>query len=213
MGYTSTEGGAVIARIGGPEYAANPTTTGRVTPTTEISIRDEAGKPVPEGEYGEVHVRSAYIMLGYWKDPEASAAVLKGDGWLGMGDIARLEDGLLYINARARDMILVSAENVSPTEVEYVLESHPGIGEAAVLAVDDDVTGDAVCAVVVAADGAGPTAGELDQWCRRQLAGYKVPTRWHLVPGPLPRTASGKLVKRALREWVDSGSAWSPEAF
>jgi len=123
-----------------------------------------------------------------------------------MGDVARIADGLLYINARARDMILVSAENVSPTEVEYVLEEHPDVGEAAVLAVDDDVTGDAVCAVVVPAPGASPDREQLGEWCRQQLAGYKVPIRWHFVPGPLPRTASGKLVKRALREWIDTGS-------
>jgi len=205
MGYTSTEGGAVIARIGGPEYAAHPTATGRVTPTTQVEIRNGAGEPVPEGEDGEVHVRSPYIMLGYWNDPEASAAVLKGDGWLAMGDIATIADGLLYINARARDMILVSAENVSPTEVEYVLEEHPDVGEAAVLAVDDDVTGDAVCAVVVPAPGARPARERLAQWCGQHLAPYKVPTRWYFTPEPLPRTASGKLVKRALRDWIDAG--------
>lgn len=206
MGYTSTEGGAVIARISGPEYAANPTATGRVTPTTALEIRDDRGRPVPEGDYGEVHVRSPYIMLGYWKDPEASAAVLKGDGWLAMGDIGRVEGGLLYLNARARDLILVSAENVSPTEVEYVLEESPDVSEAAVLAVDDEVTGDAVCAVVVPVPGASPTAEHLAGWCRQRLAHYKVPTRWHIVPGPLPRTASGKVVKRAVREWLDRGS-------
>lgn len=206
MGYTSTEGGAVIARISGPEYAANPTATGRVTPTTQLEVRDEAGRPVPDGVYGEVHVRSPYIMLGYWKDPEASAAVLKDDGWLAMGDIGRIEGGLLYLNARARDLILVSAENVSPTEVEYALEESPDVSEAAVLAVDDEVTGDAVCAVVVPVPGAAPTAEHLAGWCRQRLAHYKVPTHWHVVPGPLPRTASGKVVKRAVREWLDRGS-------
>jgi acyl-CoA synthetase (AMP-forming)/AMP-acid ligase II len=202
MGYTSTEGGAVIARISGLEYAANPTATGRITPTTQVELRDELGRPVPAGEYGEVHLRSPYIMLGYWKDPGASAAVLKGDGWLAMGDIGRIEGGLLYLNARARDLILVSAENVSPTEVEYALEDSPEVSEAAVFAVDDDVTGDAVCAVVVPAPGASPTAEQLARWCRRRLAPYKVPTRWHFASEPLPRTASGKVIKRAVREWA-----------
>jgi long-chain acyl-CoA synthetase len=202
MGYTSTEGGAVIARISGPEYAANPTATGRITPTTQLELRDGRGRPVPEGEHGEVHVRSPYIMLGYWKDPAASAAVLREDGWLAMGDIGRIEGGLLYLNARARDLILVSAENVSPTEVEYVLEDSPDVSEAAVFAVDDDVTGDAVCAVVVPSPGASPTAEQLARWCRRRLAHYKVPTRWHFASAPLPRTASGKVIKRAVREWA-----------
>jgi len=208
MGYTSTEGGAVIARISGAEYAANPTATGRVTPTTELEIRDELGRPVPDGEQGEVHVRSPYIMLGYWKDPEASAAVLKEDGWLAMGDIGHVSGGLLYLNSRARDLILVSAENVSPTEVEYVLEESPDVSEAAVFAVDDEVTGDAVCAVVVPAPGASPTADQLAYWCRQRLAHYKVPTRWHLASVPLPRTASGKVIKRAVREWAEHGAPW-----
>jgi acyl-CoA synthetase (AMP-forming)/AMP-acid ligase II len=202
MGYTSTEGGAVIARIGGPEYAANPTATGRVTPTTQLEIRDEHGKPVPDGEYGEVHVRSPYLMLGYWNDPEASAAVLKSRGWLAMGDIGRVEGGLLYLNSRARDLILVSAENVSPTEVEYILEESPDVSEAAVFAVDDEVTGDAVCAVIIPAPGRGPTTELLTQWCRPRLAHYKVPTRWYFSAQPLPRTASGKVIKRLVRDWV-----------
>jgi acyl-CoA synthetase (AMP-forming)/AMP-acid ligase II len=206
MGYTSTEGGAVVANIGGPEYLANPTSTGRATVTTEIEIRDPLGQLLPDGEEGEIHVRSPYIMLGYWNDPEASAAVLKEGGWLAMGDVGRLENGLLFIDSRARDMILVSAENVSPTEVEYCLEEHPAVAEAAVLAVDDPVTGDAVCAVVNVRAGFEVTAGELEAWSRERLAHYKVPTRWHIVHEALPRTASGKLVKHQLRSLIDTGT-------
>ncbi len=202
MGYTSTEGGAVIASIGGPEFLANPTSTGRITVTTEVELRDPEGHAVPDGQYGEVHVRSAYLMLGYWNDPEASAAVLKDAGWLAMGDIARFQDGLLFIDSRARDMILVSAENVSPNEVEYCLEAHPDVIEAAVFAVDDDMTGDAVCAVVTVSPGATVTGDALTAWCREHLAHYKVPTHWHLRTEPLPRTASGKLVKNTLRSEV-----------
>jgi long-chain acyl-CoA synthetase len=205
MGYTSTEGGAVIARISGPEYAANPTATGRTTPTTQVELRDRLGRQVPAGARGEVHVRSPYIMLGYWKDPGASAAVLKAGGWLAMGDIGRIEGGLLYLDARVRDLILVSAENVAPAEVEYVLEDCPDVSEAAVFAVDDDVTGDAVCAVIVPVLGTSPTAEQLTRWCRRHLAHYKVPTRWHFAAVPLPRTASGKVIKRTVRDWVGHG--------
>ena len=204
MGYSSTEGGAVIASIAGPEFLAHPTSTGRATVTTEIELRDPDGHPVADGDYGEVHVRSAYLMLGYWNDPDASAAVLKPDGWLAMGDIARFDGGLLHIDSRARDMILVSAENVSPTEVEYCLEAHPAVSEAAVFAVDDELTGDAVCAVVGLADGSAATADELTAWCRERLAHYKVPTRWHLTSDRLPRTASGKLRKQAMRDEVAS---------
>jgi len=158
---------------------------------------------VPDGELGEVHIRSPYIMLGYWKDPEASAAVLREDGWLAMRDMGRMEGGLLYLDSRARDLILVSAENVSPTEVEYVLEESPAVSEACVFAVDDDVTGDAVCAVVVPMPGFTPAIEDLTAWSRQRLAHYKVPAHWHIVPGPLPRTASGKVIKRAVREQVE----------
>jgi acyl-CoA synthetase (AMP-forming)/AMP-acid ligase II len=200
MGYTSTEAVAVVASIAGDEFLAHPTSTGRVVATVAVELRDEHGVPVPEGELGEVHVRSPYVMLGYWNDPDASSTVLKRDGWLAMGDLGRVVDGLLYIDSRARDLILVSAENVSPTEVEYCLEAHRQVLEAAVFAVDDAVTGDAVCAVVVTEPASTVTADDLSEWCRTSLAHYKVPTRWHLVHERLPRTASGKLVKHEIRK-------------
>jgi acyl-CoA synthetase (AMP-forming)/AMP-acid ligase II len=206
MGYTSTEGGAVVASIGGPEYVTHPTSTGRVTTTSTLEIRDSDGNPVPDGKEGEIHVRSPYIMLGYWNDPDASAAVLKDGGWLAMGDIGRVEDGLLYINSRARDMILVSAENLSPTEVEYCLEEHPGVAEAAVFAVDDAQTGDGVCAVVSVKGPARVSKVDLEAWSRDRLARFKVPTRWYFLRDALPRTASGKLLKSELRERVENGS-------
>jgi acyl-CoA synthetase (AMP-forming)/AMP-acid ligase II len=202
MGYTSTEGVAVVASIAGDEFLAHPTSTGRAVATVTVELRDEHGATVPEGQLGEVHVRSPYVMLGYWNDPDASAAVLKPGGWLAMGDLGRMVDGLLHIDSRARDLILVSAENVSPTEVEYCLEAHDQVLEAAVFAVDDAVTGDAVCAVVVTEPGNSVTADDLRAWCRRSLAHYKVPTQWHVVHERLPRTASGKLVKHQIRGLV-----------
>jgi len=204
MGYTSTEAGAVIASIGGPEFERHPTSTGRVSTTVEVELRDASGHPVAPGEEGEVHVRSPYVMLGYWNDTKATAAALRPDGWLAMGDIARFEGELLFINARARDMLLVSAENVSPTEVEYCLEAHSRVLEAAVVGVDDALTGDAVCAVVVVDPSDSPEPAELDAWCRRSLAHYKVPSVWHLTDEALPRTPSGKIVKPAVRAWVEA---------
>jgi long-chain acyl-CoA synthetase len=203
MGYTSTEGGAVIASIGGPEFERHPTSTGRVSLTVEVELRDATGNPVAAGEEGEVHVRSPYVMLGYWSDAKATASALLPGGWLAMGDVARFEGDLLYINARARDMLLVSAENVSPTEIEYCLEAHPRVLEAAVIGVDDPVTGDAVCAVVVVEPANRPETSDLDDWCRRSLAHYKVPSLWHLVHDPLPRTPSGKVIKSEVRTWVE----------
>jgi acyl-CoA synthetase (AMP-forming)/AMP-acid ligase II len=203
MGYASSESVAVVANIAGAEFIAHPTSTGRPNMTTAVETRDERGAAVPDGEMGEIHVRSPYVMLGYWRDPAASTAVLKDDGWLAMGDVGRLVDGFLFIDSRARDMILVSAENVSPTEVEHCLEAHPDVLEAAVFAVDDDVTGDAVCAVVVTDPTSDLTQEELAEFCAVTLARYKVPTHWHLVHERLPRTASGKLVKHEIRARVE----------
>jgi len=207
MGYASTESVSVVAAIGGDELVAHPTSTGRPVITVEVELRDDEGRVVPDGELGEVHVRSPYLMLGYWNDPESSAAVLKDGGWLAMGDLGRMRDGRLYLDSRARDMILVSAENVSPTEVEHCLEARPEVVEAAVFAVDDALTGDAVCAVVVVDPSTTVDRDELDAWCRERLAAYKVPTRWFLVHEHLPRTASGKLLKNEIRERVGAAEA------
>jgi acyl-CoA synthetase (AMP-forming)/AMP-acid ligase II len=200
MGYTSTEAGAVVAGIGGPEYQLHPTATGRTTITTTIELLDTSGRVVAEGELGEVHVRSPYLMLGYWNDPSATAAALTSDGWLAMGDVAHFEADLLHIDSRARDMILVSAENVSPAEVEYRLEAHPAVREASVLAVDHPLTGDAVGACIVAAPQPPVSFAELATWCAEELAEYKIPTRWIKLDRPLPRTASGKVLKHEIRD-------------
>jgi acyl-CoA synthetase (AMP-forming)/AMP-acid ligase II len=200
IGYSSTEAVSVVASLAGGQLIEHPTSTGRTSVTVQLQVRDTDGNAVPDGDLGEVHVRSPYIMLGYWNDAAATAAVLKPHGWLAMGDLGRVRDGLLYIDTRARDMILVNAENVSPTEVEHTLEAHPHVDEAAAFAVDDPETGDAVCAVVVA-DGV-LSVKELEAWCRTRLARYKVPTRWHVVGDPLPRTASGKLLKDEIKDLV-----------
>jgi long-chain acyl-CoA synthetase len=207
MGYTSTEAGAVIASIGGPEFALHPTSTGRVTLTTEVELRDANGRPAPPDGEGEVHVRSPYVMLGYWNDPAATAKALKPGGWLALGDIARFEGDLLFIDSRARDMILVSAENVSPTEVEYCLEAHPRVREAAVVAVDDAVTGDAVAALVVVDPPVPVLEDELEAHCRAALAHYKVPTVWLVDSEALPRTPSGKIIKSEVRARIDARRA------
>lgn len=204
MGYSSTEAGsATICQAGGQDFLDHPTSTGTPTVTTAVEIRDPDGHALPDGAYGEIHVRSPYIMLGYWRDEGATAAALKPGGWLTTGDIAKIEQGRIYINSRARDLILVNAENVSPVEVEYVLESHPQIREAAVFAVDDELTGDAVMAVVAAEPGSSIDVAALREWCSQRLARYKVPSRWHIHDADLPRTASGKLAKHEIRNLVE----------
>ena len=198
MGYTSSEAVAVVTRIQGQEMRDHPTSAGRVIATTSLEIRDPDGQPVADGVDGEIHVRSPYLMIGYWRDDEATRAVLKPGRWLAMGDIGCLRDGRLYINSRARDMILVNAENVFPTEIEYHLDAHPDVRESAVIGVEDPTTGQAIRAFVVVADGTRLTAEVLQSWCRDAMAGYKVPTQWVIRQEALPRNASGKVLKRDL---------------
>lgn len=205
MGYTSSEAVGVVTRIGGEEMRAHPTSAGRVVPTVEMEIRGPDGTAVPEGVDGEIHVRSPYLMLGYWRDQEATDAVLLPGRWLAMGDVGARRDGLLFINSRARDLILVNAENVFPTEVEFRLDEHPAVRECSVVGVEDALTGQAVCAVVVPADGRAVTEHELRAWCREGMAGYKVPTRWVFRDEPLPRNPSGKVLKRELLAEVERG--------
>lgn len=198
IGYGSSETVGVVASFGGADYEADPTATGHVLPTMAVQIRDDAGRQVDDGVNGRVCVRSAYTMLGYWENPAATAEAIDDDFWLDTGDIGRMVDGLLFIDSRARDMILHNGENVYPVEIEYRLDEHPGIEEAAVYGVDDPETGQAVAAAVVPVAGATIEADDLRTWCAANLAGFKVPTRWDIRTEPLPRNAAGKVVKGAL---------------
>lgn len=198
IGYGSSESVSTAATIRGVDYDRYPTSTGRPVATVEIEIRDPEGKPVPEGAEGEIHLRSPYLMLGYWNQPEATRETLKPGRWLATGDIGRLEDGLLYINSRARDMILRNAENVYPAEIENRLEKHPAVREAAVFGVDHPEWGQEVKAVLVREPGTRPDPAELARFCGETLAAYKVPTRWEIRDEALPRNPSGKILKNVL---------------
>ena len=199
MGYGSSETVAVVASIGGAEYLERPTSCGQVAPGTEVEIRGPDGQPVPVGAEGEIWSRSAYTMLGYWNDPEATEAAIGPGRWLRTGDIGCFDDdGYLYINSRARDMILRNAENIYPIEIEYRLDAHPSVAESAVFGVEHPEMGQEVKAVVVPAGDGSVSPDDLAQWCREVLAPYKVPTLWEIRPSPLPRNAAGKVVKREL---------------
>ena len=199
MGYGSSESVAVVAAIGGAEYRNRPTSCGRVAIGFEAEIRGPDGQALPTGEEGEIWCRSAYTMLEYWNDPESTATTIDGNRWLNTGDIGRFdEDGYLYINSRARDMILRNAENIYPIEIEYRLDAHPGVAESAVFGVEHPEMGQEVKAVVVLNDDATVSPDNLAAWCQDVLAPYKVPTIWEIRPTPLPRNPAGKVVKREL---------------
>jgi acyl-CoA synthetase (AMP-forming)/AMP-acid ligase II len=198
LGYGLSESVTPVAMIGGDELKRYPTSVGRPAPTHQIEVRDPEGRPLPEGREGEIHIRSPYTMLGYWRNPEATAQTILPGRWLRTGDIGRFEDGRLYINSRARDLILRSAENIHPVEIEHRLEAHPWVREAAVIGVDHPELGQEVKAIVVCASGAQPDPDTLAAWVGAALAPYKVPAHWELRSEPLPRNAAGKVMKHVL---------------
>jgi len=177
------------------EFVAHADSVGFPAPVCDVRL-DAAG---PDGT-GELLVRGPNVVQGYWSKPEATAETF-AEGWLHTGDVARIDgDGLLYIVDRMKDMINRGGENVYSIEVENVLAGAPGVGEAAVVAVPDEMMGEKVGAVIV------PTAGrQLDfnavlHHCRAHLADFKVPQYIALREDPLPRNPSGKLLKTQLRE-------------
>ncbi|MGI9600785.1 MAG: class I adenylate-forming enzyme family protein [Acidimicrobiales bacterium] len=197
MGYGSSESVAVITSIGGQDFLDRPDSCGRVNRTFEMEIRDEDGRPVADGVDGLIHVRSPYSMLRYWGNEEATAETVDADGWLNMGDVGRVEDGWLYINSRARDMILRAAENIYPVEIEQRLDLHPEVAESAVMGVDHPELGQEVKAIVVPSGQTFDTDA-LAEWVGEVLSAFKVPSLWERRDEPLPRNAAGKVVKGVL---------------
>ncbi len=178
-----------------------PGSIGLTYPSTEVKIVDlETGlEEVPLGAEGELCIRGPQVMKGYWNRPDETSIALR-DGWLYTGDVARMdEDGYFYIVQRKKDMIIVSGFNVYPNEVEDVLFTHPAVLEAAVIGVPDKYRGESVKAFVVLKPGTSASAEELSDFCKTNLAKFKVPSVIELVPG-LPKSAVGKVLRRELRE-------------
>lgn len=165
----------------------------------DMEIRLNDGSRAPRGERGEIVIRGPNVMLGYLRDPEATAASIR-DGWLHTGDVGYADpDGYFYIVDRSKDMIIRSGENIYPREIEEVLYQHPAVLECAVIGVADEVRGEEVLAVVVAAPGAELDLKELAAFAATRLARYKLPRRYERQ-GELPKTPTGKISKAPLRE-------------
>lgn len=166
-----------------------------------IRLLDHQRREVPDGEVGELFSRTAYVFDGYWKNEEKTAEAFDGD-WCSVGDMARRDpQGYIWLVDRKSNMIITGGENVYPSEVESVLGRHPAVRDVAVIGVPDEKWGETVVAVVVPHDGQSPSEAELRQWCRQHLAGYKCPTRVHLLAeADMPRTATGKILHRMLRQ-------------
>jgi long-chain acyl-CoA synthetase len=176
-----------------------PGSIGIPIPHVEVSIQDESGQELDAGQIGELCVRGGNVMVGYWKQPEETSKVMR-NGWLLTGDIGyRDKDGYFFITDRKKDMLLVNGINVYPREIEEILYQFPGVKEAAVIGKPDPRRGEQPVAFLAANDGASLEELAVQQFVRKRLADYKVPRKVVIVPA-LPRNATGKILKTALRQ-------------
>jgi acyl-CoA synthetase (AMP-forming)/AMP-acid ligase II len=203
-GYGLTETTSAVITNGGADYLARPDSIGRPVPTAQIRFVDEDGADVPPGEIGELWVRGANVIPGYWNNPEATAAAF-GGGWFRTGDLGFVDaEGFHHVVDRKKDVIIRGGENVYGAEVEAVLLEHPRVRDAALVGLPHPDLGEEVAAViqVAPADDRPGVADEIRASLEGRLARFKIPTAIRLTTAELPRTATGKILKRELR------SAW-----
>jgi acyl-CoA synthetase (AMP-forming)/AMP-acid ligase II len=212
-GYGSTEAGWVTL-LRPDEQLSKLGSIGReVTGSGRVKLLNETGEEVIDGEVGELYSRTPYAFHGYWNQPDQTASAFHGP-YCSVGDMAwRDEDGYYYLADRKSNMIISGGENVYPSEVESLLGLHPKVKEVAVIGIPDDMWGEAVCAVVVLQDGQRATEGELLAWSSNKIAGYKRPKSVAFIRAEeIPRTATGKVLHRVLKERYSSPGATNPEA-
>ena len=206
-GYGLTETTSAVITNGGMDYFAHPDSIGKPTPTTEVRIVDEQGMDVPEGEVGEIWMRGPNVIPGYWKNPTATEAAF-GGGWFRSGDLGyRDAEGFHYVVDRKKDVIIRGGENVYCAEVEAQILEHPLVKDVAVVGLPDPEYGEQVAAVIQVADvgRAAALPDELRAELAKSLAKFKIPSSYKLTTAELPRTATGKVLKRELRELFKKG--------
>jgi long-chain acyl-CoA synthetase len=195
-GYGLTESSPVVAA--NMPWAHRAGSVGRPLPGIKIRTADADGRPLPAGEEGELVIRGHCVMRGYHNQPETTAAAVR-NGALHTGDAGRVDaDGFVYVTGRLKDMMIIGGENVFPAEIESILCEHAAIAEAAVVGMPDVVRGEVPLAFITLREGATATETEVRGFCRERLAGYKVPREIRVAPD-LPRSPTGKILKRALK--------------
>lgn len=196
--YGATEFGLVT--LAGPgDHLSRPGTVGRALRGNDVRLLDDAGRPLPVGEVGELYVRNSMLISGYHKNPTATSSALR-DGYFSVGDLARVDaDGYYYMESRKHDMVISGGVNIYPREIEDHLLTHPGVLDVAVVGVPDPEWGEALRAFVVPRPGHTLTAEEIGDHCRAALADYKRP-RQVVFLDELPRNPTGKVLKRELRD-------------
>lgn len=209
--YGLSEAGGVVVELAPADHdpdSPHLLAAGRPVNTTELKIVDAVtGAPVEVGQVGEIVVRCDHMMTGYWNAPDRTAAAMR-DGWLYTKDAGRLDaDGFVYIEGRIDDMIITGGENVQPADVERVIVEFDGVAECAVFGVPHEKWGTSVWAAVVSEPGAVIDPDAVIAWCRLRLAGYQCP-KSVVVVDALPRSATGKLVRRSLPDMASLATGW-----
>ncbi|MCX8498926.1 MAG: class I adenylate-forming enzyme family protein [Caulobacteraceae bacterium] len=206
-GYGMTETSGIITSISGDFFIDRPDSAGPPVATLIVKVVDDAGNTLPVGEVGELWVKGSPVIKGYINRPDATASTIV-DGWLQTGDVARLdEEGFIYIVDRKKDMVLRGGENVYCAEVESCIFRHDAVAECCVFGVPDDRLGEEVAVAVVLHPGASLTAEALREHCAGLIAKHKAPRYVWFLDEPLPRNASGKFLKRELRETLSTQTA------
>jgi long-chain acyl-CoA synthetase len=203
QGYGMTEASAVLTFLSADDHRRGDDvlrSAGRPMPGVAVTIQDEKGNVLPQGETGEVCARAGNFMIEYWKRPKETAEAFRG-GWYHTGDAGYVDaEGYLFLVDRVKDMIVTGGENVYSSEVENAIGSHPAVDQVAVIGIPDEKWGEAVHAIVVLKAGATATPDELIAHARASIAGYKVPKSVELRTEPLPLSGAMKVLKRDLRK-------------
>lgn len=201
-GYGLTETTSAVVVNSGQDYFARPDSVGRCQPGTDVRVVDaDTARDVMEGEVGELLFRGPNVARGYWKNPSATAAAFT-DGWFRTGDLGRVVGGWVYVVDRMKDVVIRGGENIYCAEVEAALFDHPAIDDAAVVGVPHESLGEEAIAIVRARPGMTVTEADVRRQVATQLASFKVPARVFFRSEPLPRTSSGKVLKRELRSEI-----------
>ena len=200
LGYGLTETNAIGAIISGKFYASRPNSTGRPTPpVTSVKVVDDAGNTLEDGGVGEICIKGATVMKGYWNNPEATAEVIK-DGWFYSGDIGMLDElGFLIILDRAKDIVIRGGENIGCAEVEYAISEHPEVSEVSVYGIPEERLGEMLCCSIMLKADSVLNSEQLTSFLSSRIAGFKIPERIFFQYEQLPRIATGKIAKKELR--------------
>lgn len=199
-GYGLTETSSMTTSNRGQDYRDHPDSVGLAVAICDVEVIDPATcEQAPAGEIGELRIRGANVVTGYWNRPDATEKAII-DGWLHSGDLARMdEEGFVYIVDRAKDMIIRGGENIYSAEVEAAIHQHPDVADCAVIGIEHEVLGEEVAAVVQPVDGTELTADDLRTFLGERIAKFKIPSHLVIQSAELPRNAAGKLLKRDIK--------------